>query len=92
MIDISKRKRGVFMKEYSIIGLAIKILFLSVFGLSTMPFLEFVIRNIDEITYMNMHIIIENPLFPMQLILWLNIILSAVYFIYCFKKKVFSKF
>ena len=66
--------------------LAIKILFLSVFGLSAMPFLEFIVRNIDEVNS-RMWNMFTNPLFPMQVILWINIILSAAYLIYCFKKK-----
>ncbi len=83
------------MKDFSLNILAIKTIILSVFGLSTLPFLSIIVQYIDSITGFssgngyhtnNMDYIFESPLVYIGIILCINIILGTVYLIYSFIK------
>lgn len=83
------------MKDSPLNILAIKVIFFSVFGLSTLPFLSIIVQYIDSITEVSygngyftnsMDYIFEYPLVYIGVILVLNVILCSVYLIYSFLK------
>lgn len=81
------------MKDSPLKVLAVKVIFLSMFGLSTLPFLSVIVQYIDAMTGFSsgngyhtnpLDYIFETPLLYMGIVLCINIILSISYLIYSF--------
>lgn len=83
------------MKNSPLQMFAVKTLFLSIFGISLLPFLCVIVQYIDSVTGFSLgngyhsnpsDYLLESPLVYIEIVLLVNIILSIVYLIYNFKK------
>lgn len=80
------------MKDKDYVLFCIKTIVLSVFGLSTVPFLARIIQYLDCITYNSYHTypsdyISETPLIQIVIVLCLFIIIASIYLFKNSKKK-----
>lgn len=80
------------MKDKDYVLFCIKTIMLSVFGLSTIPFLACIVQYLNGCTYDGCftypsYYVLKSPFIQIVIVLCLNIIIASIYLFKNFKKK-----